>query len=251
MAAASVHLEGRTAVVTGAGGGIGRALALKAAMSGMGVAICDVSGDGLAETAALAKAAGVAVISAVVDVRDAAALADFAASVQGSTALVFANAGLMRRGPMSSQSIDDLRLMFEVNVLGVAATLQAFLPGLRAQSEPSRVVITGSQASFVSFPDLGGYCATKHALFAMAESLSAELKAEGSTIGVSFIAPGAVATNIFGDAISPNLARSLSPDRLAEIVFEGVKRGDDLISTHDDLAGKIGAHLAALQRALG
>jgi NAD(P)-dependent dehydrogenase (short-subunit alcohol dehydrogenase family) len=247
----SLRLKGRTAVVTGAGGGIGRALALKAAAEGMALTICDVFAEGLTETVELVSARGVSVVGSVLDVRDPASLRDLAAGVRGSVALVFANAGLMRAGPMMSQSIDDLKLMFDVNVIGVANTLQAFLPKLKAQAKQSRVVITGSQASFVSFQNLGGYCATKHALFAMAEALNAELVADGAPVGVSFIAPGAVATGIFGSDTSPNAARSLSPDRVAEIVFEGLARDRSLISTHEDLSDKIGAHLTSLLARLG
>src|SRR3954454_2328182 len=103
-----LELRGRTAAITGAGGGIGRALALKAAAEGMALAICDVNADGLAQTAALAQAQGAAVTSAVLDVRDAAALQRFAGEAEGSIALLFANAGLARHGPLLSQPAADI-----------------------------------------------------------------------------------------------------------------------------------------------
>lgn len=244
-------LSGRAAVVTGAGGGIGRALAVRAAREGMALAICDVAAAGLAETAVLASARGADVVSAVVDVRRADALADFAAQVDGSIALLFANAGVLRPGAVSDQPVDALRLMLEVNVIGVVQTLQAFLSRLKAQVEPSRIVITGSQASFLPYPGLGGYCASKHALAALAEALSAELAAEGAPVTVSLLAPGAVATGIFGGETSPNLATSLSPDAVADTVFNAVRKGVRLISTHAGLAEKLDARLADLKGQVG
>ena len=243
-----LELKGRTAVVTGAGGGIGRALALKAAAEGMALAICDVDAGGLAQTAALARTQGATVTSAVLDVRDAPALQRFAAEAEGPIALLFANAGLLRRGPLMSQPAADIQLMLDVNVMGAVNTLQAFLPTMTEQAGPSRVVITGSQASFVLFTDLGGYCATKHALLALAESLAQELA--GSSVGVSLLAPGAVATAIHGEATSPNAASGMSAEEAADIAFTGARRGDFLISTHPDLGPRLEARQTAQQAML-
>ena len=240
-----LELKGRTAVVTGAGGGIGRALALNAAAEGMALAICDVDAEGLAQTTALAEAKGAAVASAVLDVRDAPALQRFAAETNGSIALLFANAGLLRSGPVLSQPASDVQLMLDVNVMGAVNTLQAFLPKMIAQAERSRAVITGSQGSFVLFADFGVYCATKHALLALAESLAQELAA--SPVGVSLLAPGAVATAIHGTAASPNAASSMSAEEAAGIAFAGARRGDFLISTHPDLGTRLEARQTAWQ----
>ena len=243
-----MELRGRTAVVTGAGGGIGRALALQAAAEGMALAICDVDADGLRQTAAMAQAQGVAVTSAALDVRDAAALRRFAGDIHGSIALLFANAGLLRSGPVLSQPAGDMQLMLDVKVMGAVNTVQAFAPRMAVRTEPARVVITGSQASFVLFANFGAYCATKHALLALAESLAQEL-AE-SPVGVSLLAPGAVATAIHGERTSPNAASSMSAEEAAEIAFAGARRGDFLISTHADFGPRIEARHAALQAML-
>jgi short-subunit dehydrogenase len=243
-----LELRGRTAVVTGAGGGIGRALALRAATEGMALAICDVDADGLAQTAAMVRAQGAAVTSAVLDVRDAQALQGLASDVQGSIALLFANAGLARHGPLLSQPAADIQLTLDVNVMGVVNTLQAFAPRMAAQPQPSRAVITGSQASFAMFAGIGAYCASKHALLALAEALAQEL-AE-TKVGVTLLAPGAVATAILGRRASSNAAGALSPEAAADMAFAGARRGDFLISTHPDLAARIEARHAALQALL-
>lgn len=247
---AHLELKGRTAVVTGGGGGIGRALALKAATEGMALAICDVDADGLAQTASMARAQGAAVATAVLDVRDAAALQRFAAATQGAIALVFANAGLLLAGALASQPAADLQLMFEVNVMGVLNTVQAFLPGLRAHDAPSRLVITGSQASFAPFADLGGYCASKHALLALADALRLELAADGGSVEISLLAPGSVATAIYGEIRSPNAAHGISAERAAEIAFDGIAEGRFLISTHADLEDLLTARFERLREAL-
>ncbi len=248
---AGLKLAGRAGVVTGAGGGIGRALAVRAARAGLRPAICDVSAAGLAETERLVAEFGVPAVSAVVDVRRSDHLAAFAERVDGAIALVFANAGVLRPGAVADQPIEDLRLMLEVNVIGVVQTVQAFLPRLKAQAEPSRIVITGSQASFLPYPDLGGYCAGKHALAALAAALSAELAAQDAPVAVSLLAPGAVATGIFGAQASPNLATSLSPDAVADLVFDAIARDVQLISTHPGLADKLDARVAALKAQMG
>jgi NAD(P)-dependent dehydrogenase (short-subunit alcohol dehydrogenase family) len=248
---ASLKLKGRTCVVTGAGSGIGRALALKAAAEGMKLALCDVNTLGLAETVRLAFDAGAAITWNVVDVRDAAALEAFAATANGDVALVFANAGVLRTGRVADQSGADLKLMLEINVLGAVNTIQAFLPGMRRQSAPTRIVVTGSEASFAPFPNLGGYCATKHALLALTEALSMELAAEGSSVGVSLLTPGSVDTAIFGDQGAPNPARAITPDQVAEIAFAGVAEGRGIIATHADLAERLDARLVAVKAALG
>jgi NAD(P)-dependent dehydrogenase (short-subunit alcohol dehydrogenase family) len=241
-----LELKGRTAVVTGAGSGIGRALALRAAAEGMALAICDVDEEGLAETAAMVRARGAVVASAALDVRDPTAVQTFAADSPGSIALLFANAGILRAGPLASQPAADIQLMFEVNVLGVMNTLQAFLARMTADPRPSRAVITGSQASFVLFSDLGAYTATKHALLAVAETLGRELA--NTPVGVCLIAPGPVATAILGRA--PDPGGRMSAQEAAEIAFAGACRGDFLISTHADLGPRLDRRHTAFQAML-
>ncbi|MBW8812907.1 MAG: SDR family NAD(P)-dependent oxidoreductase [Caulobacterales bacterium] len=244
-----LSLQGRTAVITGAASGIGRALALKAAAEGMALAICDTDAAGLEATADAARTAGAEVATAVLDVRDPAALAVFAGRTQGSIALVFANAGIARRRPISTQFLDELRLIFEINVLGAIATVQAFLPRLTAQAERSQVAITGSQASLVIFDGIGAYTASKHALLPLAEALAAEL-AE-TPVGVSLIAPGGVATAILGKGVASASPTVMPAERAADLIFAGVCRGGFLISTHADLAGMYVARSERLRAMLG
>jgi len=196
-----MDLAGRTAVITGAGSGIGRALAHEAAGRGMTLALLDSNAEMLAETAAPYGSA--VLLRETADVRDAAAVQDFARRCAGhapSIALVFANAGILRAGLLAEQPADEWRLIVDVNVSGTLATITAFLPILRAAGAPARIVITGSQSSFVARAGVCVYSASKHALWSIAEGLKFELDREASPIGVSFAAPGAVATSLAGDA---------------------------------------------------
>ncbi|SFS10732.1 SDR family NAD(P)-dependent oxidoreductase [Sphingomonas jatrophae] len=230
-----IETAGRTAVVTGAASGIGFALALHAARAGMAVAACDRDAGGLARLeAALADIGGSHIVRQL-DVIDAAAMVSFAEAVAGSlpgVALLFANAGILHTGSLLAMPVAEWRLMLDVNVVGTIATVQAFAPAMVARAEAAQIVITGSTGSMLPGANLTAYCATKHALWPVAEALADEL-AE-SAVGVSLLMPGAVATRIFA-ATDPDRAApadSITPDVAAALAFEGAVAGQAKILTH-------------------
>ncbi|MBY8823536.1 SDR family NAD(P)-dependent oxidoreductase [Sphingomonas colocasiae] len=225
---------GRTAVVTGAASGIGAALALHAAAKGMAVAACDRDAAGLERLAASLDRAGARHIVRCLDVTDADAMSAFADDVAGlpPIALLFANAGILRAGDMLTMPPAEWRLLFDVNVIGVVVTLQAFVPRMIVQDEPAQLVVTGSTGSMVAAPGLAAYCATKHALWPMVEALQGELA--DTSVGASLLMPGAVATRIF-DTADPDRAapaESISPEDAAAIAFDGAVAGRAKILTH-------------------
>jgi NAD(P)-dependent dehydrogenase (short-subunit alcohol dehydrogenase family) len=229
---APLTLAGRTAVITGAGSGIGRALALRAAAEGMAVAACDVDAAGLTETERLLGEAGAQNLTRVLDVTSEGALPGFAREVAGalpSIALLFANAGILRQGGVIEMPIGDWERVFAINVLGAIRTVQAFAPIVAA---PGQIVITGSTGSMSHHPGLAAYCGTKHALWPIAELLRTELAEQG--IGVSLLMPGAVATHIFAQAAPDREtpADSITPDAAAVIAFAGAVADKALILTH-------------------
>ena len=236
-------VSGCTAVVTGAANGIGRALAEEAARRGMTVVAIDSAAAALAATVGELHRAGASVRGEVIDVRDEGALRVLAADI-GTATLLFANAGLLRGGSMLKQTAADAQLMLDVNVMGVLHTLRAFAPAMIAASGPKHIVITGSQASFATFPELGTYSASKHAVLAIADALRAELQTARATTTVSLLAPGAVASDIFRAGNFAPRSAGIDPADAARAAFAGALRGDFVISTHDDLDELVSRRLA-------
>jgi len=239
-------LAGRTAVVTGAASGIGRALATRAAAEGMAVVGCDRDRAGLDSLKAELAAQGASAVFHVADVSDPAAMTALAEAARAlpPVALLFANAGLLRKGSVLETSFADWQTLLSVNQLGVVATLQAFVPTMIAAGLPAQVVVTGSTGSMVTAPGLAAYCATKHALWPVVEALRDEM--EGTGIGASLLMPGAVATHIF-DTIDPNRpvpVDSMTPEEVAGIAFAGADADLPKILTHPAYAERAKARFA-------
>ncbi len=189
---------GRTAVVTGAASGIGRALTDALLAVGARVVMADVEAAALAAAADDASRHG-PVLPVVVDVADpdaVASLADAARDAFGLVQLVFANAGVSVGGATWNVTPADWRWALDVNVLGVAHLVHAFVPPLIAVGQPGHVCITGSIAGFLAQPGFGAYNATKHAVLGLAETLAADLREAGHPIGVTLLAPWFVRTQL-------------------------------------------------------
>ena len=233
------------AVITGAASGIGRALAIEAATHGMRLWLVDLSQSGLDETGARLPA-GTRFETAVADVRDAEALRALADALPEAPVLVFANAGVLARGGLTDQPAADIQRMLDINVMGPIHTVQAFAPRMLADERPTRIVVTGSQASFAAFEGLGGYSASKHAVLAIVRTLAQEWAK--TTLSIAMLAPGGVETPIVG--ANPSATPLMPADQAAAIAFAGAVDGRLLISTHDDLAGMVTARNQGLERAL-
>jgi NAD(P)-dependent dehydrogenase (short-subunit alcohol dehydrogenase family) len=258
-------IKGRTAVVTGAGAGIGRALALEAARAGVAVAICDVAEVSLQETAAMLRDQGATVLARVVDVRDAAALQGFADACETlpDVALVWANAGVLRQSPAIKPDLDAWNFVIDVNLKGTVHTMAAFVPRLMAQASPSRFVITGSLGSFVAAPGIGSYIVSKHALWGLADTLRMELQQAGASVGVSLLAPQRVATDIIAgtvekvrdasgeEGVRTFLAGLPTPEAIAAFAWAKAVAGDDLIMPDAaEAAPLLEARLGTLTKAM-
>jgi NAD(P)-dependent dehydrogenase (short-subunit alcohol dehydrogenase family) len=198
-----MHLEGRTAVITGAGGGIGRAIAVSLARRGCHLALADIDQAGVAETADLARVNGVRVSQHLVDVADRVAVAEFpdivAAEHPGVDVLVN-NAGVAVGGTFEQVSEEDFEWLFEINFWGVVRMTRAFLPLLRASGD-ARVVNLSSAYGLIAPPEQVAYSSSKFAVRGFSEALRHEL--EGSAIGVTVVHPGGVNTSIAEKARIP------------------------------------------------
>ena len=244
-----LDIAGRVAVVTGAAGGIGRAIARSLARRGCHLAIADVDERGLAETERLASTAGVTITGHVLDVTDASALAALPAAViaaHGRTDILVNNAGVALGGTFEQVSADDFEWVVNVNFWGVVRMTRAFLPLLHT-SDDARLVNLSSLFGLVAPPGQAAYCASKFAVRGFSESLRKELVS--TRIGVTVVHPGGVATGIAKNARRPvgtnavdvereeqrfeRLLR-MPPEKAGEIIVSGVERRRDRILVGSD-----------------
>ena len=234
-----MRLEGRTAVITGAAGGIGRAIAVSLARRGCNLALADVDEAGIAGTEDLVQTQGVRVTGYLLDVADRAAVARFPARVAAEhpgVDLLVNNAGVAVGGTFEQVSEEDFEWLFEINFWGVVRMTRAFLPALRASGD-SRVVNLSSVFGLVAPPEQVAYAASKFAVRGFSEALRHEL--EGSGVGVTVVHPGGVATSIAENARIPAGVSAaevkrrrehfrkflrLSPHVAGETIVRGVER---------------------------
>jgi NADP-dependent 3-hydroxy acid dehydrogenase YdfG len=231
---------GRVAVVTGAGSGIGRALACRLAADGARVAISDVDEDGLAATAARAARLGDVVAVDRVDVTDRAAMTRYAAMLAtdaGGVSVLINNAGVAHGGAFAGMSFADIDRVLSVDLNGVVNGTKVFLPQLIASGNGSLINIS-SVFGLVPFPGQSAYVAAKYAVRGFTESIRIEMLAAGHPVSVTCVHPGGVATAIARngtvnegddpagsvDIFERTLART-SPERAAEVILRGAARG--------------------------
>ncbi len=193
--------SGKVAAVTGAGSGIGRALALSLAGRGCHLALCDVDEEALAATAGAARRigrSGVEVTGARVDVADRDAVygwAEETAGEHGQVNLIFNNAGVGFGSTIEGADYEDFEWLFGINFWGVVYGTKAFLPYLKASGE-GHVVNVSSVFALVSVPGQGTYNAAKAAVRGFTDTLRMELEMENVPVSATSVFPGGIKTNI-------------------------------------------------------
>lgn len=240
------NFSNKTAAITGAGSGIGRALARQLAKEGCHLSLADVNEVGLTETVELIKAAGFRgkVTFAKVDVANRAAVETWAKKSikeHGQISLLFNNAGIAQAGTVESNSIEDYEKVLNVNLWGVIYGTKAFLPHMREQNE-GHIVNISSVFGLQSQPGVSAYNASKFAVRGFTESLRQELDMIKGNVSASCVHPGGINTNIVADSVisdsvgemmgaSSESARKrfsalllTTPERAATVIITGVRR---------------------------
>ncbi|GAA4812538.1 SDR family NAD(P)-dependent oxidoreductase [Tomitella cavernea] len=191
-------IAGKVAVVTGAGSGIGRALALQLAQGGARLALSDMDTLGLTETVRQAEQLGADVHSAPLDVTQREAVIDYAAAVNahfGTVNLVFNNAGIAFTGEVEISEFKDIERVMDVDFWGVVNGTKAFLPYL-IESGDGHIVNTSSLFGLLAIPGQSAYNAAKFAVRGFTEALRQEMLAAGRPIRVTCVHPGGIKTAI-------------------------------------------------------
>ena len=185
------QFKDKVAVITGAAGALGMALATRFAGEGMRLALADVDAAALAAAEKQLKSAGAQVVSLPVDVSqlaDIKALAELALATWGAVHIVCNNAGVAPLGPVWESTSADWDWVLGVNLRGVINGVQVFTPLLLAQNE-GHIVNTASVAGLVSPPGMGAYAVSKHAVVALTECLYHDLLQTRTAVRCSVLCP--------------------------------------------------------------
>lgn len=229
---------GKVAVVTGAGSGIGQALAIELARSGAKLAISDVDTEGLAVTEERIKAIGAPVKADRLNVTEREAFAVYAEAVNehfGKVNQIYNNAGIAFTGDIEVSQFKDIERVMDVDFWGVVNGTKSFLPYLIASGD-GHVVNVSSVFGLFSVPGQAAYNAAKFAVRGFTEALRQEMALAGHPVKVTTVHPGGIKTNIARNATAADgldtseLAKSFdklartSPQRAARIILEAVRK---------------------------
>jgi len=262
-------LVGKVAVVTGAGSGIGKAMAERFAAEGMRLVLADIEADALAAAEASLTASGAEVLSECLDVSDSKAIETLAERTQaefGGAHVLCNNAGVASGGPVWEISEADWNWVVGVNLLAVVHGIRAFVPRMIAAGEPAHIVNTASIAGLTCPVFMSPYNVTKHGVVALSDTLRSELVATGAPIGVSVLCPGWVKTRIHESdrnraegvevpdealsdlraAVGAFIAGGIEPAEVAAQVRDAIVEDRFWIRTHPEMEPMVKARAAAI-----
>ncbi|AYH45082.1 SDR family NAD(P)-dependent oxidoreductase [Azoarcus sp. DN11] len=270
-----IDFDGKTAVITGAGSGMGEAMAWRFAREGMKIVVADIDAAAAKRVSDALQAAGHRALPVRCDVaspEEVEALAVTSFETFGSVDLLCNNAGIVPSGrfrPVWEYPLEDWKWSFDVNMMGVAHGLRSFVPRMLAQGTEGHIVTTASVAGLVSGSGSAVYSAAKFAAVRITEALYASLQELGAPIGVTVLCPGLVNTKIYQSernrpqelrpdggaaeeteelkAIAANLyAGAISPADVAEQVIGAVRANQLYLLTTDKFDEAIETRMRAI-----
>jgi all-trans-retinol dehydrogenase (NAD+) len=222
-----VPLREHRALITGAGHGLGKAIAFKLAQAGAAVVVTDRDAERVSTTVAGLRAAKLMAIGYPLDVTSVeqlAAVRDQVHAECGPISILVNNAGVVFGGDFLSVPMDRHLATVAVNLNGLLAVTHAFLPDLIA-SPDGCLVNVASAAAVVPLPWAASYAASKAAVLAFSESLREELRLQGHRhVHVATICPSYISTGLFEGARPARLTWMLAPDKMAEAVLQAILR---------------------------
>jgi NAD(P)-dependent dehydrogenase (short-subunit alcohol dehydrogenase family) len=265
-------LQDRVAVVTGAGSGIGRALALRLSVERMRVVASDVEADALAETGRLlsaspSRAPSTTLRADVARADDVAALAEHAWTTFGSVDVLANVAGVFAGGLIWERPAADFEWALGVNLWGILHAVRSFVPRMIAQGTEAHIVNVVSMSGFCATPFTAPYNVSKFAAMAATECLAHDLATTGARVRVSAVAPGFVNTRIaearrnrpaeltaeptpdalfVEEALRDGTAGGADPAEVAGLIVDAVRTGAYLVPTRASFADQLRQRTEAL-----
>lgn len=234
------YFRGKVCVITGAGSGIGRALALNLARRGAKLALSDIDNEGLAETVRRVEELGTEVKSDRVDVAEREAVLQYADEVKrhfGVVHQVYNNAGVAHHGDVDKTALKDFDRVMDVDFWGVVHGTKAFLPHL-IESGAGHVVNLSSLFGLIAVPGQSAYNSAKFAVRGFTEALRQEMIADRAPVRVTCVHPGGIKTAVarnasYAEGIDGQNASAMfdkylathSPEMAAQTIVDGVRKG--------------------------
>jgi NAD(P)-dependent dehydrogenase (short-subunit alcohol dehydrogenase family) len=244
--------SGRAAVITGAGSGIGRALALHAANLGMKVVVAELSkerGEAVKEEIESLSGEAIFVQTDVTDFASMQTLAEKSLAAFSDIALLVNNAGVSVMGKIWETPVEQWDRSIDINFRGALYGIKAFLPAMLDTGKEHAICNIASLASFSMDGKAAPYFTTKHAILSLSECLQIELEQDNKPIRVHVAAPGMIDTRIFEDTVAVEQTGEdqkqmmgsilkkigMPPEEAAKIIFDGIADNQFVISTHSGM----------------
>lgn len=234
-------MEQRRVLITGAGSGLGRALAFCFAENGWRVACADINIDAAEDTVRQLTEFGVGAMALWVDVGDDGSVEEMRDEILAAwdgVDMVVNNAGIASAGSVAETSLDDWRWTLNINLMGVVRCCHLFLPVMLRQARGHFINIA-SFAGIANAPHMGAYSASKAGVISLSETLRAELALTAHGMKVSVVCPAFFQTNLMQAARAPDKDRALATklmaaaretaDDVARAIYRGAMRGDFMI----------------------